>query len=248
MRRCICMNMYKPAHWYIVISISSRLPTRVVAQVGGHGGDEAGLAEQLLEDGGQRRAVVGSALSGRLGLAARSASTACRVDVAGQYLQGGNTCARVGRIIIGWRGMSWNTGNCFSFFYFQAIHSNTEALNYPITDWEHIMETVFSYVFGRDEVMPMIISLQGYPLLTSLGCKWVHYNVKRIVRLHREITLWDYIVTALGTACFMQITQNRAVFAKSTFKLLWKNKLQPQFWFVKSGYKPRLYFRENKVF
>ena len=48
------------------------------------GGDQHGQQQ----DGGQRGAVVGSALSGRLGLAAGAPSTACWVDVAGQYLQG----------------------------------------------------------------------------------------------------------------------------------------------------------------
>lgn len=59
--------------------------TGVVAQVGGHGGDKAGLAQQLLQDGGERVAVVAPALP-RGALSGPRAAR--RVDVAGQDLGG----------------------------------------------------------------------------------------------------------------------------------------------------------------
>lgn len=54
--------------------------TRVVAQVGGHGRDEAGLAQQLLQNCWQRRAVVGPAVC-RGGISTVAAAGACWVDV-----------------------------------------------------------------------------------------------------------------------------------------------------------------------
>lgn len=81
-------------HWYPSETCSFRAflkdfpcmgPTGVVPQVRGHGWDEAGLAQELLEDCGKRWAVLGSAIC-RRGVSTGAAARAGWVYVARQNL------------------------------------------------------------------------------------------------------------------------------------------------------------------